>query len=246
MDHHHSPVILEPCLFPSFLSPLLSLCPSLQFIFQFAPRSSQVCARRKFAEAAGAPLEATWRRDRRGTISPSPPSLSLPRVLSHVLFSFSPVLSFPHSCLSVSSVSSLPGYTGPQGDLLLAAVPQHRTLSSPPSPTASPNSSSFGSCPPPLYFSPFFCRTLPRGKTVRPSSPELSISDGVYLQRDRPTHLERIFTSVHTLFPAHSLLGSRYIYIYIYFYAATRRIPSAHFRTLCRYGEPTSNSHALT
>lgn len=33
----------------------------LQFIFQFAPRSSQVCARRKFAEAAGAP-----RRPHRG------------------------------------------------------------------------------------------------------------------------------------------------------------------------------------
>lgn len=52
--------------------------PVFQFIFQFAPRSSQVCARRKFAEAAGAPSEATWRRDRRVTIGPSPPLLSLP------------------------------------------------------------------------------------------------------------------------------------------------------------------------
>lgn len=52
--------------------------PVFQFIFQFAPRSSQVCARRKFAEAAGAPSEATWRRDRRVTIGPSPPLLYLP------------------------------------------------------------------------------------------------------------------------------------------------------------------------
>lgn len=102
MDHHNSSLISDPCLsldslasvFPSLLFPFLSLClsshpPFLQFIFQFAPRSSQVCARRKFAEAAGAPLEATWRRDRRGTIRPSPPLLSLPLVLSlsHVLFS---------------------------------------------------------------------------------------------------------------------------------------------------------------
>lgn len=93
---------------------LSSRPPFFQFIFQFAPRSSQVCARRKFAEAAGAPLEATWRRDRRVTIRPSPPLLYLPLV----------------SSLSVSSVTSLPGYTGPQGDLLLARVPQHRPLSS--------------------------------------------------------------------------------------------------------------------
>lgn len=97
-DHHNSSLIsLIPACPPSFLPslfPFLSLRlsshpPFLQFIFQFAPRSSQVCARRKFAEAAGAPLEATWRRDRRGTIRPSPPSLSLPLVLSlsHVLFS---------------------------------------------------------------------------------------------------------------------------------------------------------------
>lgn len=120
MDHHKSSLISGPCLslvsvasvFPSLLFPFLSLClsshpPVLQFIFQFAPRSSQVCARRKFAEAAGAPLEATWRRDRRGTIRPSPPLLSLPLVLSlsHVLFSpfppfffsLSPLLSFPPS-----------------------------------------------------------------------------------------------------------------------------------------------------
>lgn len=49
--------------------------------------------------------------------------------------------------------------------------------------------------------------TLPRGETVRPSSPELSISKGVYLQRDRPTHLEHIFTSVHTLFSLSLLAG---------------------------------------
>lgn len=100
---------------PRFLVPLsfLSRCLSshplfLQFIFQFAPRSSQVCARRKFAEAAGAPLEATWRRDRRGTIRPSPPcypSLSFSRSPMYffplVFFSLSPLLSFPLSAVSL-------------------------------------------------------------------------------------------------------------------------------------------------
>lgn len=129
--------VCPSCLHSYPLFPLLFLCPSshppfLQFIFQFAPRSSQVCARRKFAEAAGAPLEATWRRDRRGTIRPSPPSLSLPHVFSFypppmpLFFSFSltfiSTLSLSLSLLSlaVSSVSSLPGYAGPQGDLHLA------------------------------------------------------------------------------------------------------------------------------
>lgn len=46
---------------------------------------------------------------------------------------------------------------------------------------------------------------------MRPSSPELSISEGVYLQRDRPTHLERIFTSVHTPSPSRSFAGPSYI-----------------------------------
>lgn len=139
-------LVFGASVFPCLLFPFLSLCPSshppfFQFIFQFAPRSSQVCARRKFAEAAGAPLEATWRRDRRVTIKPSPPLLYLPLVL---FFSFSLPLV---SSLSVSSVTSLPGYTGPQGDLLLDRVPQHRALSSPPSPIASPPT------PPPLFFS---------------------------------------------------------------------------------------------
>lgn len=147
-----------------------------------------------------------------------PPSRSLPLPctffsLSLFFFFLSPFSLTLVSSRSVSSVSSLPGYTGPQGDLLLARVPQHRALSSPPLPTASPpNSSSsysFCSCPPPLPLlsPPSFSSALPRGKTVRPSSPELSISEGVYLQRDRPTHLERIFTSVHTLSPSHSLLA---------------------------------------
>lgn len=39
--------------------------------------------------------------------------------------------------LCVSSGTSLPGYTGPQGDLVLDQVPQHRDLSSPPSPIPS-------------------------------------------------------------------------------------------------------------
>lgn len=47
--------------------------------------------------------------------------LSYSLLLPCTFFSHSP--SFP---LRVSSVSSLPGYTGPQGDLLLAPVPQHR------------------------------------------------------------------------------------------------------------------------
>lgn len=109
--------VCPSCLHSYPLFPLLFLCPSshppfLQFIFQFAPRSSQVCARRKFAEAAGAPLEATWRRDRRGTIRPSPPSLSLPHVFSFypppmpLFFSFSltfiSTLSLSLSCLFLS------------------------------------------------------------------------------------------------------------------------------------------------
>lgn len=102
-------------------------------MFQFAPRSSQVCARRKFTEAAGAPLEATLRKDKRVTISPSPPSRYLPLVV----FFPSP---FP---LPVSAVTSLPGYTGPQGDLILARVPQCRSLSSLSS-----------AATPPLLFSP--------------------------------------------------------------------------------------------
>lgn len=178
------------CLSLSFPSPssLSSHPPFSQFIFQFAPRSSQVCARRKFTEAAGAPLEATLRRDKRVTISPSPPSHRSPLPLP------------------VPAVTSLPGYTGPQGDLILARVPQCRSLSSPSSPLT-----------PPLPFPPYcisprlllllsppsFSSTSPRGTTVRPSSPELSISEGVYLRRDSPTHLECIFTSIHTLSPVH-------------------------------------------
>lgn len=48
---------------------------------------------------------------------------------------------------------------------------------------------------------------LPGGKTARPSSPELSISQGVYSRRDRPTHLERIFAGVHTPSPPQLLPG---------------------------------------
>lgn len=126
------PFLVPPSVLPfSFSLSLSSHPPFSQFIFQFAPRSSQVCARRKFTEAARAPLEATLRRDKRVTISPSPPFLYLPLVL------FSP---FP---LPVSAVTSLQGYTGPQGDLILAQVPQCRSLSS------------LSSAPaPPLLFSP--------------------------------------------------------------------------------------------
>lgn len=82
---------------PSFSSPrpcLSSRPPLLQFIFQFAPRSSQVCARRKFAETAGTPLEATWRRDKRETIKLSPSFLSrtpLPCPLTLLFFHLSPL-----------------------------------------------------------------------------------------------------------------------------------------------------------
>lgn len=56
--HHHldAPEYIPDPSFLSFPHPAF-----LQFIFQFAPRSSQVCARRIFAEAAGAP-----RRPHRG------------------------------------------------------------------------------------------------------------------------------------------------------------------------------------
>lgn len=125
--------------FKSFLSVYAPPRPpstQLQFIFQFAPRSSQVCARRKFAEAAGAPSEATCRRDRRVTIGPSAPLLYLPlRLLSPPFPSVPPSLALALSlalCVSVSSGTSLPGYTGPQGDLVLDRVPQHRDP--PPSP----------------------------------------------------------------------------------------------------------------
>lgn len=110
----------------------------------------------------------------------------------------------PYTCSllssSVSSVSSLPGYTGPQGDLILAQVPNPPIYTH----TLTHTHASLSTCPaaalPPLSVS----FSLPGGKTVRPSSPKLSISDGVYLQRDRPTHLECIFTSVHTPSPSHS------------------------------------------
>lgn len=101
------------CLFSLFL---FSHPAFYQFIFQFAPGNSQVRARRKFAEAAGAPLEATQRRDRRVTIRPSPPLLYRPLILFSLSLSSSLTPPF-------SSVTSLPGYTGPQGDLLLAWVP---------------------------------------------------------------------------------------------------------------------------
>lgn len=182
-------VPLSVLLFP-FPSPLSSHPPFPQFIFQFAPRSSQVCARRKFTEAAGAPSEATLRRDKRVTISPSPPSLYLPLFLS-----------------PVSAVTSLPGYTGPQGDLILARVPRCRSLSSPSSPPTPPLPF-FPPCriSPLLPSPPSFPNTSPRGTTARPSSPELSISGSVYLRRDSLTHLECIFTSVHTPSLAHSPL----------------------------------------
>lgn len=144
-------------------------------------------------------MEATLRKDKRVTISPSPPSRYLPLVV----FFPSP---FP---LPVSAVTSLPGYTGPQGDLILARVPQCRSLSS------------LSSAPtPPLLFSPAvshpsfsplsppsFSSMFPGGTTVRPSSPELSISESVYLRRDSPTHLECIFAGVHTLFPRSLIPG---------------------------------------
>lgn len=186
---------------PSFSSPrprLSSRPPLLQFIFQFAPRSSQVCARRKFAETAGTP----WRPHGGGTRGKQSSSVLLfyheppCHAPSHSFF----FIFLPYTCSllssSVSSVSSLPGYTGPQGDLILAQVPNppiythtHASLSTCPAAALPPLSVSF---------------SLPGGKTVRPSSPKLSISDGVYLQRDRPTHLECIFTSVHTPSPSHS------------------------------------------
>lgn len=139
-----------------------------------------------------------------------PPSRSLPCTFFSLSTSFFSLF-LPYSrFLSLSSISSLPGYTGPQGDLLLAEVPQHRALSSfthrfPPTPPPPPL---LLSSPPPPFppLSSFPLQLSPGGKTVRPSSPELSISEGVYLQCDRPTHLERIFTSVHTLSPSHSLL----------------------------------------
>lgn len=222
MDHHNSSLILDPSLslvfgasvFPSLLFPFLSLRlssshpPFLQFIFQFVPRSSQVCARRKFAEAAGAPLEATWRRDRRGTIRPSPPLLSLPLVLSlsHVPFSPFPPSFFFFSLTLVSSLSRLSLSPACQATQVLRVTCFWLgSLSTEPSPLLLhpllPPNSSFCSCLPLLSLhSPLsFSSTLLGGKTVRPSSPELSISKGVYLQRDRLTHLERIFTSVHTL-----------------------------------------------
>lgn len=123
-----------------------------------------------------------------------PPPCSLPCTFSLSLF-FSLSYSCFVSLVSLCPLSSLPGYTGPQGDLLLAEVPQQRTFSSPSLPT--------GPLPSPHSFS----NTLPRGKTARPSSPELSISQGVYLQCDRPTHLEHIFTSVLSPSPSHSLLA---------------------------------------
>lgn len=133
-------------------------------------------------------MEATLRRDKRVTISPSPPLLYLP-------------LTTPPLPPPVSAVTSLPGYTGPQGDLILAWVPQCRSLSSPSAPPA----------PPRLYLTPpppSFSGTFPRGTTVRPSSPELSISASVYLRRDSPTHLECIFTSVHALSPRSLIAGA--------------------------------------
>lgn len=152
--------VCPSCLHSYPLFPLLFLCPSshppfLQFIFQFAPRSSQVCARRKFAEAAGAPLEATWRRDRRGTIRPSPPSLSLPHVFSFypppmpLFFSFSltfiSTLSLSLSCLFLSPlypacqatqvlrVTCIWRGTSAQNPLLTSFIQHSPSTASPPS-----------------------------------------------------------------------------------------------------------------
>lgn len=218
IDHHSCSLILTPCLslifgasvFPALLILLFSFylflnLPSCSSYFSLLPG-----ARRSVPDGNSLRLqEPPWRPHGGGTGGEqSGPVLPCYPSLSHLLFSpFRPFFFFsPYSCfppLSISSVSSLPGYTGPQGDLLLAQVPQHRALSSS-SPTTPPQCLLLLLLLPNPPHPPSFSSTLPGGKTVRPSSPELSISEGVYLQRDRPTHLERIFTSVHTLSPFHS------------------------------------------
>lgn len=72
--HHHldAPEHISDPSFLSFPHPAF-----LQFIFQFAPRSSQVCARRKFAEAAGAPRRP--HRGGTGREQSSPVLLTLPQ-----------------------------------------------------------------------------------------------------------------------------------------------------------------------
>lgn len=147
---HSSQILVCPSFFGlSFLSvspPILSSCSSY---FSLLPG-----ARRSVPDGNSLRLqEPPWRPHGGGTggeqsgpvLLAIPPSrsLALPCTffcLSLLFFSLflpsSRFLSLPS--LSVSSVSSLPGYTGPQGDLFLARVPQHRALSSPPSPTASP------------------------------------------------------------------------------------------------------------
>lgn len=199
-----SPVFSASSLPSLFLSPVsLPILPSFSSYFSLLPG-----ARRSVPDGNSLRLQEPPQRPHGGGTGgeQSGPVLSSYPSLSHVLvspfaplFSLSPrTLVFP---LSISSVSSLPGYTGPQGDLLLAQVPQHRALSSFSSPTTSPQLLIFCSCPPSSPLLPYPAPSLGK-KTVRPSSPELSISEGVYLQRDRPTHLERIFTSVHTLSPS--------------------------------------------
>lgn len=207
------PLSFLPFSFLSSLSVSPPILPSCSSYFSLLPG-----ARRSVPDGNSLRLqEPPWRPhgggtggEQSGPVLPCYPSLSFsPMYFFSLLFflflSYSRFLSLPSL-----SVSSLPGYTGPQGDLLLARVPQHRALSSAPSPIASPQLLflllllRLHPPPPPP---PSFSSTLPGGKTVRPSSPELSISEGVYLQRDRPTHLEHIFTSVHTLSPSHSLLA---------------------------------------
>ncbi len=128
-----------PFLFVSFLSSLSfspPILPSCSSYFNLLPG-----ARRSVPDGNSLRLqEPPWRPHGGGTggeqsgpvlpcypslsFSPSPMYFFLPFPLSFFLF-----LPYPRSLslpsLSVSSVSSLPGYTGPQGDLLLAQVPQH-------------------------------------------------------------------------------------------------------------------------
>lgn len=211
-----------PSLLLSFLfvsPPILRSCSSYFNLLPGARRSVPDGNSLRLQEPPWRPHGGGTGGEQSGPVLPCYPSFSFSPspmyffLLFPLLFFFplSSLPSFPLTpvSLSVSSVSSLPGYTGPQGDLLLARVPQHRALSSfthrfPSTPP------SFALIHPPsisLHSPPSFSSTLPWGKTVRPSSPELSISEGVYLQRDRPTHLERIFTSVHTFSHSHSLLA---------------------------------------
>lgn len=147
MDNHNRSLNCDPrlslvfcclCLpFPSlsFLSVSPPILPSCSSYFSLLPG-----ARRSVPDGNSLRLqEPPWRPhgggtggEQSGPVLPCNPS---PLVLFFPSFSLTLV-----SSLSVSSVSSLPGYTGPQGDLLLARVPQHRALSSPllSSPTAPP------------------------------------------------------------------------------------------------------------